>query len=69
VSSSSGDSVRGSTISAEIPSASSCSAAAKATRTIELVATIVTSSPSRLTSATPSGIRKSSSSGTSPLTV
>ena len=63
--SSSGRSVRGSMISHDTPSASSCSAAFIATLTIFDHATIVTSVPSRFTSATPIGTRYSPS-GTSP---
>jgi hypothetical protein len=58
--------VRGSTTSALTPSSARRSAASSATYTIELVATIVTSSPSRFTSATPKGIVYSPS-GTGPL--
>jgi hypothetical protein len=64
--SSSGWSVRGSTISTEIPSFSASVAAAAASWTSRPVATTVTSSPSRWMRALPSGIG-SISSGTSPL--
>src|SRR6266542_1900588 len=62
-----GSVVRGSTTSAETPSASRRSAASRATYTMLVVATIVTPDPSRLTSATPRGITKSSPGGTGPL--
>src|SRR5256884_26763 len=63
--SSSGQVVRGSITSALTPIFSSNSAAPSATCTMLLVATIVMSSPSRFTSATPNGIVYSSS-GTGP---
>ena len=65
-SSSSGWSVRGSTTSTETPCSSSWLAASSASWTSRPVATTVTSSPSRMTRAWPSGIG-SSSSGTSSL--
>ena len=65
VSWSSGLVVRGSITSAEMPRAANSSAAASEACTIELVATIVTSSPACLMLATPSGIVYSPS-GTSP---
>ena len=57
--------VRGSTTSVLMPSGDSISAARSATCTMLLVATIVTSRPSRFTSATPKGIAYSPS-GTGP---
>ena len=65
-SSSSGSSVRGSSTSTEIPSASACSAACSASGTIRPIAITVTSVPSRMMRALPNGIG-SSFSGTSPL--
>ena len=65
---SSGISVLGSITSAEMPSSASVSAAMSAFKTIREVARIVTSSPSRFTSATPNGIVYSSS-GISPSSV
>ena len=62
---SSGTSVRGSITSASTPEAASASAAASARPTIAPVATMVTSSPARRTSACPNGTRYSPS-GTSP---
>ena len=56
-----GTSVRGSTTSNEMPSASNSSAAFSASRTIFEMATTVTSDPSRFTSASPMGITYSSS--------
>ena len=58
--------MRGSTTSTEIPSFSASSAAFSASGTIRPIAITVTSVPSRMTRALPSGIG-SSSSGTSPL--
>ena len=66
VSLSSGTSVRGSMTSTLTPSLVSVSAAVRASCTREATATTVTSVPAHLTSATPNGIRYSSS-GTSPL--
>src|SRR5256884_2983402 len=66
--SSSGQVVRGSTTSALIPAFPSISAAPSATCTMLLVATIVISSPSRFTSATPKGMVYSCS-GTGPFSL
>src|SRR6185295_11539774 len=68
VSVSMGRSVRGSTISTEMPSLASSSAASRARYIMPMYATTVTSVPSRRMTALPRGIRKSGSSGTSPLT-
>ena len=65
VSTSSGDSVRGSITSTLVPAAASSSAASSARSTIAAIATTVTSLPARRTSATPSGMRYGSS-GTGP---
>ena len=62
---SSGASVRGSITSAWMPSAASRSAAPSARSTVQPVATIVTSPPSRRIAASPNGTRYSPS-GTSP---
>jgi hypothetical protein len=64
---SSGHVVRGSMTSALIPISWSMVAAPRATGTMLLVATMVTSRPSRLISATPNGIVYSSC-GTGPFT-
>ena len=66
VSSSSGSSVLGSITSTEIPSSAASSAACSASGTIRPIAITVTSEPSRITRALPSGIG-SISSGTGPL--
>src|SRR2546429_3879722 len=65
VSLSSGHVVRGSITSALMPAASRSLAAPSATVTMLLVATMVTSVPARLTSATPNGMVQSSA-GTGP---
>ena len=63
---SNGTKVRGSITSTEMPSASSSSAARRAIGTAPAMATTVTSSPERGTSATPNGTNAPSPSSTSP---